>query len=75
MFREGCEDSEYDSSHQLLKTLEQLQKFRISGQRPSCNSKVMKDQLHTKQEMMPHIPHEDLGKKKPSAKSVSHTHG
>jgi hypothetical protein len=25
--------------------------------------------------MMPHIPHEDLGKKKPSAKSVSHTHG
>jgi hypothetical protein len=27
-------------THQLLKTWEQLQKFRISGQRPSCNSKA-----------------------------------
>jgi len=35
----------------------------------------MKDQLHTEQEMIPHIPHENLEKKKTSAKSVSQTHG
>ena len=58
-------------SHQLLKTWQQLQKFRISGQRPSRNSK---DHLHSKQEMIPHIPQEDLGKKT-SAKSVSQTQG
>jgi len=35
----------------------------------------MKDELHTKQEMIPHSPHENLGRKKTSAKCVSQIHG
>lgn len=47
----------------------------ISGQRPSSNSKGDGNQLHTKQEIIPQILHEDLEKKKTCVKSVPQTDG
>jgi hypothetical protein len=62
-------------SHQLLKIWEQLQKFRISGQRPSCNSKG--DGRSTLHKMGEDSSYSSwgFGKKKITAKFISQTHG